>query len=310
MSRWFRHYAGMMRDDKLVRVALRSKQPIERVCWVWGAILESAAEIDDGGRFDFDPDEAAWFLRTDASDLADIVTALAQAGRVAEDHVVKWGNRQFASDRSKDRVAAYRERKRSESGAGNDRATARDDTVTLQELPRNAPETETELETENPPKPPRKRRGEGKTLIPEDWVLPPVESLTPKARACVEQWTRESYETVGEGFALYWRRERKMTADWHATFCGWVIREHSKVMRDQKFGSAPPAANGTARKAKEPETVEELERAVRCAEDNGWAGPNVDAWRHKLDRLRNCGKATGPPIPIGELINLHHPGPP
>ena len=27
MSRWFRHFdAGMMRDDKLVRVAIRSKQ--------------------------------------------------------------------------------------------------------------------------------------------------------------------------------------------------------------------------------------------------------------------------------------------
>jgi hypothetical protein len=36
MSRWFRHYAGMMRDDKLVRVAIRSGQTIERVVWVYG----------------------------------------------------------------------------------------------------------------------------------------------------------------------------------------------------------------------------------------------------------------------------------
>jgi hypothetical protein len=50
VSRWFRHYAGMMRDDKLVRVAIRSGQAIERVCWIWGAILESAAEIDNGGK--------------------------------------------------------------------------------------------------------------------------------------------------------------------------------------------------------------------------------------------------------------------
>ena len=49
MSRWFRHYAGMMRDDKLVRIAIKTKQPIERVLWIWGAILESAAEIDDNG---------------------------------------------------------------------------------------------------------------------------------------------------------------------------------------------------------------------------------------------------------------------
>ena len=43
MSRWFRHYAGMMRDDKLVRAAIKSKQSIERVLWIWGAVLESAA---------------------------------------------------------------------------------------------------------------------------------------------------------------------------------------------------------------------------------------------------------------------------
>jgi hypothetical protein len=65
MSRWFRHYAGMMRDDKLVRVAIRSKQTIERVVWVYGAILESAAELDDEGRYDLAADEAAYFLRAD-----------------------------------------------------------------------------------------------------------------------------------------------------------------------------------------------------------------------------------------------------
>ena len=30
MSRWFRHYAGLCRDEKLVSVAIKSKQPIER----------------------------------------------------------------------------------------------------------------------------------------------------------------------------------------------------------------------------------------------------------------------------------------
>ncbi len=67
MSRWFRHYAGLARDDKLVRVALKSKQPVERVMWVWVAILESASEINDGGRYDFDADEAAYFLSSGRS---------------------------------------------------------------------------------------------------------------------------------------------------------------------------------------------------------------------------------------------------
>lgn len=151
MSRWFRHYAGMMRDEKLVRVAIKSKQPIERVLWVWGAILESAAEIDEEGRYDLDAAEVAYFLRTDEDDVGAILASLADAGRVAGTLVVNWGDRQFSSDRSKDRQAAYRERKRAEKGGSegknghaNDRVTSPsrhdDNGVTAQE---------TEAETED-----------------------------------------------------------------------------------------------------------------------------------------------------------------
>jgi hypothetical protein len=119
VSRWFRHYAGMMRDDKLVRVAIRSKQTIERVCWIWGAILESAAEIDEDGRYDLDAAEIAYFLRADQSDVDAVLSALSDAGRVADSRVVKWGNRQFQSDRSNERVAAHRERKRSKGSDSN-----------------------------------------------------------------------------------------------------------------------------------------------------------------------------------------------
>jgi hypothetical protein len=144
MSRWFRHYAGMMRDDKLVRVSIRSNQTIERVLWVWGAILESAAEIDDHGRFDVDAAEIAYFLRADEADISVIFSALADAGRVADGAVVHWGDRQFLSDRSAARVAAHRERKRAQVGEGNDKAQDGNGVVTLQERHGNSPETETE----------------------------------------------------------------------------------------------------------------------------------------------------------------------
>lgn len=113
MSRWFRHYAGMMRDDKLVSVAIKSRQTIERVVWIWAAILESAAEIDDEGRYRLDAAEIAYFLRADEADILSVESALVGAGRVDAGRVVKWGNRQFRSDRSAERVAAHRERKRS-----------------------------------------------------------------------------------------------------------------------------------------------------------------------------------------------------
>jgi hypothetical protein len=138
MSRWFRHYAGMMRDEKLVSAAIRSKQPVERVVWVWGALLESASEVNDGGRYDFDAGEAAYFLRVDESDITDILTALVSLGRISESAVVRWSDRQFESDQSKDRQKRYRERQKASRDGG---VTSRDGEVTAQET-----ETYTEVD--------------------------------------------------------------------------------------------------------------------------------------------------------------------
>lgn len=111
MSRWFRHYAGMMRDEKLVRVAVKARQPVERVVWIWGAILESAAEINNAGRYELDTGEAAYFLRCDESDLVDVIAGLVSLGRLADGVVAKWSDRQFDSDSAKERQRRYRERK-------------------------------------------------------------------------------------------------------------------------------------------------------------------------------------------------------
>ncbi len=148
MSRWFRHYAGLCRDEKLVSVAIKSRQPVERVVWIWAAILESAAEIDDNGRYVLDAAEVAYFLRADEGDILAVEVALQASGRVAESAVVKWGNRQFSSDRSKERVAAHRERKRAErDGAGVSEPLQNGD-VTLQERHGNSPEAELETDTD------------------------------------------------------------------------------------------------------------------------------------------------------------------
>lgn len=137
MSRWFRHYAGLMRDEKLVRVSLKANQPIERVVWVWGAILESAAEINDAGRFDFDAVEAAYFLRTDECNVTCILETLHVTKRIGDGRVLQWGKRQFISDSSAPRVAKHREKKKKEKTLRN---------VTVTEC--NAPESETYTESE------------------------------------------------------------------------------------------------------------------------------------------------------------------
>jgi hypothetical protein len=148
MSRWFRHYAGMMRDDKLVGAAIRSKQPVERVVWIWGAILESASEINDDGIYRLDCAEVAYFLRADEADIRAVVAALGEAGRVAGDRVVKWSDRQFKSDQSAERQARYRDRKKSEVRDSDDQPPTGDGGVTAVSRHGDAPETDTELETD------------------------------------------------------------------------------------------------------------------------------------------------------------------
>lgn len=118
MSRWFRHYAGMMRDEKLVRAAMKASQPVERVVWVWGAILESAAEINDGGRYDFDAAEAGYFLRSSPDDIQSIVDALVSLGRLDNGVVAKWGDRQFESDSGAERQRRYRDRQKPHRDGG------------------------------------------------------------------------------------------------------------------------------------------------------------------------------------------------
>ena len=136
MSRWFRHYAGMMRDDKLVRVSIKSKQPIERVLWVWGAILESAAEMDTDGRYSIDIAEVARFLAADPKHIRSILKHLGDAAHVHDGQVTRWSNRQFKSDKSAERVARHRAKSNGD--------------VTLQKRHSNAPETETETEKPSP----------------------------------------------------------------------------------------------------------------------------------------------------------------
>lgn len=142
MSRWFRHYAGMCRDDKLVRVALRSKQPVERVIWVWSAILESASEVNENGKFDFDAGEASYFLRADESDVCAIIDALADLGRIREGAVSKWGDRQFQSDTSAERQRRHRDRAKKANADDSGKL------VTSPSRHSDAPDTDTDTDTE------------------------------------------------------------------------------------------------------------------------------------------------------------------
>lgn len=206
MSRWFRHYAGMMRDEKLVSVAVRSKQPVERVVWVWGAILESAAEINDAGRYEFDAGEAAYFLRCSDDELVRIVECLDDLGRVSGGMVIRWSERQFDSDSAKERQRRYRERvkarsdvpelhddlgKASPAVTRDVRVTSRDGEVTPQET-----DTDTDLSDANASSSPEPAKAAPVQSSPTAIELPCVSGGPyPVSEADVSEW-REAFPGV------------------------------------------------------------------------------------------------------------------
>lgn len=117
MQRWFRHYAGLARDDKLLSAALAAGQTPERAVWLWCAILEDAAERNAGGAFSIDLKAAAWCLGCKPEALAAILAAFEQLGRIDGGQVVAWPRRQFESDNSTTRGRARRERLRNGDAA-------------------------------------------------------------------------------------------------------------------------------------------------------------------------------------------------
>lgn len=233
MSRWFRHYAGMMRDDKLVRIAVRSKQPVERVVWVWGAILESAAEIDDAGRYELDAPEVAYFLRADEVDIRAIADGLADAGHVVADRVVKWGDRQYQSDTSKERQARYRERKRGQNSVGDSQHQDGDVTQPSRDGAVTPQETETELDkVKEEPNGSSKKRG---CRLPPDW-MPDLEfaqsiGLTP---------SQANAEAIK--FREWWPAQpgqRGVKLDWGLTWQTWCRKSLERLPRGSP-GSPKP----------------------------------------------------------------------
>lgn len=143
---WFRFYVEAPSDRKVRRM-----KPEHR--WVWVCVLCAARSSPTPGELWVAPGEP--MLVDDLADLAGVsvkvagaaVAHMQQLGMVegSEPWVVPaWGERQYESDTSTDRVRAHRERRRnadetlqarSSNGGGN------------------APETETETDVTNPPTP-------------------------------------------------------------------------------------------------------------------------------------------------------------
>ena len=135
MSRWYRAYAGTIKDDKLAEVSVIAGCSRSVAIAVWHAILESAAETDDGGRFETTPRRVAAALCEPLLAIQSVFEAMTEIAMIGSDTVTAWKNRQYESDKSTGRSRKHRE-------------TLRNADATLHDRCATPPEAETDTDTE------------------------------------------------------------------------------------------------------------------------------------------------------------------
>ena len=135
MTRWYRAYAGTIKDDKLAEAAVVAGCSRSVVIATWHAILESAAETAGGGRFDTTSRRVAAALGEPASVIEAVFNAMQEIGLVSGSEIPAWKRRQYESDNSTERSRRHRE-------------TARNGNATLQGRCATPPYTETETDTD------------------------------------------------------------------------------------------------------------------------------------------------------------------
>ncbi|GAA4108700.1 hypothetical protein GCM10023067_04430 [Aminobacter aganoensis] len=300
-----------MRDEKLVRVAVRVKQPVERVVWVWGALLESAAEINEGGRFEFDTGEAAYFLRCDDADMGSILAGLESLGRIGGGMVAKWGERQYDSDGAKERQRRYRERIKSKSDV---QQRDRDHNVTQENVTRDVTQpsrdgevtaqetdTDTDISDANASSCPEPEKSAPVVVAsPTAFELPCVSGeMYPVSESDVAEW-RASFPAVDViqqlGAMRSWLianpTRRKTRKGMRRFVVSWLDRKQNNSH------SPPPAQHSGSPPGRHQTAVEaNISRRIKRNEPAGGRFDNTDAELLSPDKpelralVRNAGQA-------------------
>lgn len=135
MSRWYRAYEGTVTDAKLGEVALVAECSRSVAIATWHCLLESAASVNDGGKFDATPRRVAVILGESPRVIEAAMAEMAALGMISDNTITAWSKRQYESDNSTERSRKHRERKRNSDATPMQRCAT-------------PPETETETETE------------------------------------------------------------------------------------------------------------------------------------------------------------------
>jgi hypothetical protein len=201
---WFRLYAEMVDDEKIRLLAFEDR-------WHYVALLCCKCQglLDAGDSRELLERKLAVKLGLQLRELETVAGRLAEVGLIDPDtfQPLGWEGRQMRSDSSRERVAAFRERKKQ----------ARNVTVTAQDTDTD---TETDISPSTDGESRREKRARG-TRLPEDWQ-PTPELL---AYANSRGWHGQALADEIENFRDYWTAKTGASAtklDWPATFRTWI----------------------------------------------------------------------------------------
>jgi hypothetical protein len=205
---WFRMYGEFATDPK---VQMLSEAEQRRLTMLFCLRCNGHVTLHD---------EEVTFLLRISNDEWQVTKALFIAkGFINKDNeILNWDKRQFTSDTSKNRVAAYRERKKQDSN--ND--------VTLQKQKSNAIDTDTDTDTDKSlgDEKPVTPKSKGKVL-PSDWVLP--KAWGEWALQNKPEFNAEQIRAISEIFKDHWiansNQANAKKSDWEATWRNWVRKQ-------------------------------------------------------------------------------------
>lgn len=263
MSRWFRHYAGMMADPKFGGVARFCKRSRAEVLFVWGCLLETASEYDSAV-YSWDADAMAELLGIETEQAQAIHDGLVAKGLLEGGRIASWDKRQFKSDDSAERVRAHRQRQKTETKQQpNADVTARNGDVTP---PETETDTDSETDTTTVAKAPvvgraKAPKGRASRLCPQDWN-PSIADLG------VAQAEGFSDDDAERELAKFRDHEfRTAHSSWSKTYRNWM-RTAAERQRLRPQSQGPPRHSLAEQIGDESRRATEL-TLQRLKADNG-----------------------------------------
>ena len=211
---WFRMYAEFATDPK---VQMMSEVNQRRLTMLFCFRCNSDVTLHD--------DEVTFLLRVTTEEWQVTKALFIEKGFIDKNNNLQnWDKRQFASDSSKNRVAAYRERKKQQSNSDVTLQVTKSNDIDTEQI-QNRTDTEQSKsigEKTSPIAKPKKQNG---TRISDYWTLSKKNgewALSEKPH-----WTPEKIRTEASAFKDYWLAKAGSDGvknDWDATWRNWVRR--------------------------------------------------------------------------------------